>query len=94
MAIAGTSLAVLGATAHAEDAGARLAMACGSCHGLDGRGGGAIPALAAREEQELLDLMRTLKKPADGTTIMPRMLRAYDDDELKALARHFAGIAP
>lgn len=90
------SLTVTGMTAivFAQDTDARLAMACGSCHGLDGQRGGAIPALAGREEQELLDLMRTLKEPADGITIMPRILRAYNDDELKALARHFASIVP
>ena len=34
----------------AQDAGAQLAMACGSCHGLDGGGGETTPPLAAREE--------------------------------------------
>ena len=53
------------ATGHAQDAGAHLAMACSSCHGLDGRGGSAIPGLAARDETELLELMRTLQEPAD-----------------------------
>ncbi len=80
------------ATAHAQDDGARLAMACGSCHGLEGRGGSAIPGLAARDETELLELMRTLRQPADGVTIMPRLLRAYDDAELKALASYFASL--
>lgn len=80
------------ATGHAQDAGAHLAMACSSCHGLDGRGGSAIPGLAARDETELLELMRTLQEPADDATIMPRLLRAYDDAELQALASYFASM--
>lgn len=82
------------AAAYAQDAGAHLAMACGSCHGVDGRGGEAISGLAGRDETELLELMRTLRQPADGVTIMPRMLRAYDDTELKALASYFASLKP
>nr|WP_273032363.1 c-type cytochrome [Pseudaminobacter soli] len=78
----------------AQDAGAQLAMACGSCHGLNGGGGETIPPLAGRDKSELLEQMRALKEPHEGVTIMPRILRAYDDDELKALAGHFARMEP
>ena len=53
-----------------------------------------FPRLQARDETELLELMRALKEPREGVTIMPRILRAYDDDELKALAGHFARMRP
>jgi cytochrome c553 len=90
------AFAFIGQTGHvqAQDNGAQLAMACGSCHGLDGRGGKTIPPLASRDETELLEQLRALKEPREGVTIMPRILRAYDDDELKALAGHFARMKP
>lgn len=83
-----------GSNAEAQDAGAQLAMACGSCHGLHGEGGETIPPLAGRDEAELLEQMRALKQPREGNPIMPRILRAYDEEELKALARYFAEIKP
>ena len=74
--------------------GRALAAACTSCHGVDGHGGQQIPALAGRPEAELLSLMEKLRAPAEGATIMPRILRAYDDNELKALAAWFAEVKP
>lgn len=73
--------------------GREIAAACVSCHGFEGRGGGAIPALAGRSEDDLLAAMQGFQQPgsdADGVTIMPRLMRAYDDAEIRALARYFA----
>lgn len=85
---------ISGAYAETPEVGAYLAMACASCHGPDGAGGNAIPALTGRTEAELFDTMKELQKPADGITIMPRILRAYDDADLKALASHYATVKP
>ena len=99
MALGGTALsaALAAGAAHGEE-GAQLALACTSCHGIDGRSGGAIPALARRDEAELLGLMQGFAAQeaggAEAPTIMPRLLRVYDADELKALAAYFAGIRP
>jgi cytochrome subunit of sulfide dehydrogenase len=74
--------------------GAQLADACSSCHGLEGRGGHSIPPLAGMPEDQLLSRLKELSQPTDQATIMPRLLRGYDSDELAALAAFFAGVAP
>ncbi|WP_313533905.1 c-type cytochrome [Haematobacter sp.] len=74
--------------------GAELALACTSCHGNEGRGGGEIPPLAGRPEAELLAAMEAFRNPGTTATIMPRLLRAYDDAEVADLARYFARVKP
>lgn len=86
-----------GAAPAQEDAAARgaaLAAGCTSCHGAEGRGGGAIPALAGRDAQDLAARMTELRAPIEGVTIMPRLMRAYDEAEIAALAAYFAGFVP
>lgn len=80
--------------AWAEPDGAALAAACISCHGDEGRGGGTIPALAGRDMAALQTLMLTMREAQPGATIMARLMRGYDEDEIAALARYFAGMTP
>jgi sulfide dehydrogenase cytochrome subunit len=71
-----------------------LAGTCANCHGTDGRATGAIPSLAGRPASTLEALLRAYKSdsPPPGTTVMNRLAKGYSDEELAALARHFAGI--
>lgn len=85
-----TAISGLAVSMAAAADGAQLAQACSSCHGLEGRGGESIPPLAGIPEQELLSRLKELSQPTDEATIMPRLLRGYDDDELAALAAYFA----
>lgn len=77
-----------------DTAGATLAPACFSCHGDDGRGIGAIPALAGRTETELSDLLSGFADGSRAGTIMPRLVSGYTAEELAALAAYFAKVAP
>ncbi|WP_124084686.1 c-type cytochrome [Pseudogemmobacter humi] len=74
--------------------GKALAEACFSCHGEGGRGGGRIPALAGQDMTGLQQKMLALRSPSPGSTIMPRLMRGYDTDEIAALADYFAGVSP
>lgn len=74
--------------------GAQLALACTSCHGDEGRGGEEIPPLAGRAEAELLAAMQAFRQPGTTATIMPRLLRVYDEAEIAELAQYFAGVKP
>ena len=74
--------------------GESLAQSCTSCHGADGRGGEAIPALAGRPAEELFARMQTLSQSKDMTDIMPRILREYKPEELQAIAVWLAGVKP
>ncbi|MBW7920797.1 MAG: cytochrome C [Rubellimicrobium sp.] len=89
------ALGPLSALAGPGDAdGAALAVACFSCHGPEGRGGGEIPALAGRDAGEIA---RQLSGYADGSipgTIMPRLAPSYTGAEVTALADWFAEVAP
>lgn len=74
--------------------GARLANACTSCHGLEGRSVGATPVLAGQAEQDLLAKLEAFKQGTAEATIMNRLARGYTDDELAALAAYFSSVTP
>jgi cytochrome c553 len=73
-----------------------LAATCATCHGPNGQppdGGASIPGLRGRDAAFLLQRMRAFKAaghgPDAGATIMPLLLRGYDDAQIEALARWF-----
>jgi cytochrome c oxidase cbb3-type subunit III len=70
--------------------GARLFPAnCGSCHGLDGRGGERAPDIAGRREiQKLSDgaLAKIIRDGITGTGMPP--FRALGNVKIQALVRH------
>lgn len=68
--------------------GAELASACTACHGTAGRSQGAIPSLAGMSAAEFIDRMDDFRWH-DGS-MMTRIVRGYDDDEVATLARYFA----
>ena len=78
--------------AHSGPDGARLAESCAPCHGGAGRGVGAIPRLAGQEEAELARRMSELAAGDPQATIMTRLMRAYDEAEIAALARYFSQV--
>jgi len=77
----------------AEADGHSLSQACTSCHGVDGRSAGAIPALAGRPKDELVSLMLAFREEGSQATIMNRVVRGYSDDELTALADYFSSVS-
>ena len=88
-----SALLMIGAAcglAHADNPdGARLADSCTSCHG---KTGGAIPPLAGQDAEALEAQLRLLAAGDANATIMPRLLREYDDAEIEALAKYFAKV--
>ena len=71
-----------------------LASACVNCHSPDGRSPGSIPSIAGRPEGILLEQLRAFQSdtPPANTTIMDRLAKGFNDEELTALARHFSQI--
>ena len=92
----GFSIGLVTSPAIAADAGygARLANACTSCHGLEGRSLGEVPSLAGRHADELIAQLRAFKSGDVEATIMNRLARGYSDEEIVALAAYFSGVAP
>ncbi len=72
-----------------------IAMSCAACHGTDGRLRTAIPAIAGRPEALLnLQLQSFKQDRVPGATVMPRIARAYSEEELQGLAAYFAALDP
>lgn len=71
-----------------------LAGSCANCHGVDGQSLTSIPTIAGRPEAILLEQLKAFKSdnPPANTTIMDRLAKGFNDDELAALARHFSQI--
>lgn len=83
--------------AHAQDldpaAVQVLAGPCANCHGPDGRSPGAIPSIAGLPEADAVRRMLTFRDGTDpSATVMPRLMKGYDEAEIRALARWFAEI--
>ena len=81
--------AVLGQAAAAGGAApSALADACAPCHGTDGRSPGAIPALSGKSAAYITQRMLEFKAGARQGTVMNRIAKGYDDDEIDAIAQH------
>lgn len=89
--LAALALAAAGATA-APDRTERLAAACNGCHGPEGRGSGAIPALAGEDRMRLAGLLNgwRVAEPAGRDHVMARFARGLDEADVDALADHYA----
>ncbi|QTF92043.1 c-type cytochrome [Halomonas sp. BM-2019] len=76
-----------------RDQMAVMAGGCASCHGTDGRLSGAVPALAGRPAELLESRLLAFKRDeVEDTTVMDRIAKGFSDEELSALAEHFATI--
>ena len=80
-------------SSQAADAGpAMLADACAPCHGTDGKSPGAIPALAGKSANYIVQRMLEFKAAARESTVMDRISKGYTDSEIVALAQHIAAL--
>lgn len=72
-----------------------LAGSCANCHGPDGRSPGSIPTIANTSYLVLKTKLEAFKvsPPADAT-VMPRLMRGYDAEQIEILARYFSTITP
>ena len=68
-----------------------LAASCANCHGPDGRSPGGIPTLRGLPEAHLLQRLQAFKAAtAKDATVMTRLAKGYDDEQLQALAQWFS----
>lgn len=86
-----TSLATPAATSLRAQDVAVLAASCANCHGPDGRSTGGMPQLRGLPESYLLERLQAFKAgTAKDATVMTRLAKGYDDEQLKALAQWFS----
>ena len=79
-----------GTSLRAQDV-AVLAASCANCHGPDGRSTGGIAQLRGQPAAYLLQRLQAFKAgTAKDATVMTRLAKGYDDEQLKALAQWFS----
>lgn len=87
-------VAQLAATAMVAQAqerdGALLANACMSCHGIDGKSMGAIPALAGQDAKSMAGLLRDYASGAVKGTAMNFIAKGYTPEQIESLAAFFS----
>ena len=78
--------------APAPIAAATLAESCMSCHGVNGKGQGAIPQLAGKPQDSLQTAMTEFASGARPGTIMRIIAKGYTPDQAAALGTYFAQV--
>ena len=68
---------------------AAIARACAGCHGTQGNGFDAIPAINRIPEAEFLKRMQAFRDGHRRSTVMDRIARGYRDEDFAALAKYF-----
>lgn len=72
--------------------GQRLADACLTCHGPEGQGSGAIPAIAGTDAAQMSAQLTGLRDGTTPATVMGRLMRGYSETEIAALANYLASL--
>ncbi|MQX37796.1 c-type cytochrome [Roseospira navarrensis] len=70
-----------------------IAQNCATCHGMDGRVfTEAMPALAGMDPEDFVAAMRAFRDDRRPGTIMDRIAKAFTEDDVAALAAHYAAL--
>jgi|SaaInl4_150m_RNA_FD_contig_31_900378_length_1039_multi_3_in_0_out_0_1 cytochrome subunit of sulfide dehydrogenase len=67
-----------------------MANTCYSCHGTDGHSVGAMPSIAGKSTDYIVDTLRKFRDGKKPSTVMARIAKGFSDAEIAALAKHFA----
>lgn len=71
--------------------GLMLANTCAGCHGTDGASvGPATPSIGGLSEDYMVETMNAYKSGERWSTIMGRIAKGYNDDEIVAMAKYYA----
>lgn len=85
------ALAMLAAPAAAQERGVLLAGACQGCHGASGGGSQGIPAIAGTHRRAgFAAILRDFRENKREATVMGRIARGYSEEDIAALAVHYA----
>lgn len=70
--------------------GALLSASCEGCHGTEGRSPGAIPALAGKALDYLVETLESYRKGERQATVMDRHASGYTEEEIRLIAEYFS----
>jgi sulfide dehydrogenase cytochrome subunit len=72
-----------------------LAAVCANCHGTDGHARGDIlKPLAGVPAEAIVAAMANYRSGATPATVMQQIAKGFSDDQIKAIAAHFAAQRP
>lgn len=78
------------AVAADQNAGRNLAATCALCHGTDGKGAGAFPALAGQDKAALVMKLKDFKAGKGSPTIMHQISKGFADEQIELMAAYFS----
>jgi sulfide dehydrogenase cytochrome subunit len=90
LAAGGLLLSSAGAAAQGPS-GAVLTNTCFSCHGTDGHSVGAMPSIAGKNYEYVVEALLKFKNGERAATVMDRIAKGFSDEEIESLARYFSG---
>jgi len=67
-----------------------VAANCANCHGTHGVAKGAMPSLAGQSKERIAETMRAFRDGKRPATIMHQLAKGYTDEQIDAVAAHFA----
>lgn len=67
-----------------------LSLACGGCHAQQSERTGDFPNISGINEAEFIKIFTEFKSNTRSASIMDRIAKGYDDDEIKKMAMFFA----
>ena len=88
------TLLAIGTAQAAGDAqaGKVKAAMCAACHGVNGEGIAANPALAGKKEDQLIQAMKEYKSGQRDNAVMKGILSSLSDQDLANLAAYYASL--
>jgi sulfide dehydrogenase cytochrome subunit len=87
------ALLALGGAASAQDAtGPVIAGTCVTCHGVDGKGQDAVPAINGKPAATMSAALKDFKTDKRMGTMMNRLAKGFSDAEIDAVAAYFANV--
>jgi len=101
LVLSGVILIAWSAAALAQDLGVAslsalppAAAPCANCHGTDGLGQGAIPAIGGRPAEVLAQKLREYRgdQPPADATVMPRLIKGLSETEIDTVAQYFSTV--
>ena len=70
--------------------GAILSASCEGCHGPEGRSPGAIPAIAGKSLDYLVETLESFRSGERQATVMGRHANGYTEEDIRLIAEYFS----
>ena len=72
--------------------GQMLAFSCAACHGTEGKSPGSIAYINGRSADYIREAMLDFKNDRRPASVMNRIAKGYDDEQISLIADYFASL--